>query len=150
MVKGEVVNDTSLSLVAICQSDGLFSEITDWPGCRGAISCDAFPVPDTATTYLMPSQSQQVVEYEYAVYSCKDGAMLEGNNAEELSKCEIRQSTIRYDGSLGRWDKRLVDQASDVPSIFFFIKSCKILCKNPFNLFFHFFYKIMKRKIKKF
>ena len=26
----------------------------------------------------MPTQSQQVVEYEYAVYSCKDGAMLEG------------------------------------------------------------------------
>ena len=87
MVKGEVVNDTSLSLVAICQSDGLFSEITDWPGCRGAISCDAFPVPDSATTYLLPTQSQQVVEYEYAVYSCKDGAMLEGNIAEELSKC---------------------------------------------------------------
>ena len=87
MVKGEVVNDTSLSLVAICQSDGLFLEITDWPGCRGAISCDAFPVPDIVTTYLMPTQSQQVVEYEYAVYSCKDGAMLEGNIAEELPKC---------------------------------------------------------------
>ena len=90
MVKGEVVNDTSLSLVAICQSDGLFSEITEWPGCRGAISCDAFPVPDTATTYLMPSQSQQVVEYEYAVYSCKDGAMLEGkiNSVQEAcAKC---------------------------------------------------------------
>ena len=77
--EGEVVNDTSLSLVAICQSDGLFSEITDWPGCRAAISCDTFPVPDFATTYLMPTQSQQVVEYEYAVYACKDGAMLEGN-----------------------------------------------------------------------
>ena len=33
---------------------------------------------------------------------------------------EIRQSTIYYAGSLGRWDKRLVDQASDIPSIFFF------------------------------
>ena len=31
--------------------------------------------------------------------------------------------------------------------LFFFIKSCKILCKNPFNLF---FYKITKLKIKSF
>ena len=89
LVKGEVVNDTSLSLVAICQSDGLFSEITDWPGCRGAISCDAFPVPDFATTYLLPTESQQVVEYEYAIYSCKDGAMLEGNIAEKLSNARL-------------------------------------------------------------
>ena len=34
---------------------------------------------------------------------------------------------------LWRWDKRIVDQASDVPSIIFFMISCKILCKNPFN-----------------
>ena len=54
---------------------------------------------------------------------------------------KIRQSTIWYAGSLGRWDKRLVDQASDVPSI---------LCKTPFNLFYHFFYKITKMKIKSF
>ena len=40
---------------------------------------------------------------------------------------------------LGRWDKRLVDQVSDVPSI---IISCKILCKKPFNLFFYNFTKI--------
>ena len=31
--------------------------------------------------------------------------------------------TIMHAGLLGRWDKRLVDQASDVPSIFFFIIS---------------------------
>ena len=34
---------------------------------------------------------------------------------------EIRQSTIYYAGLLGRWDKRIVDQESDVPSIIFFI-----------------------------
>ena len=33
---------------------------------------------------------------------------------------EICQSTIYYAGLLGRWDKRIVDQASDVPSIIFF------------------------------
>ena len=43
---------------------------------------------------------------------------------------EIRQSTIQYASLLGRWDKQLVDQASDVPIIIFF---CNILCKNPFN-----------------
>ena len=32
----------------------------------------------------------------------------------------IRQSTIKYAGLLGRWDKRLVDQGSDVPSVIFF------------------------------
>ena len=31
--------------------------------------------------------------------------------------------------------KRLMDQASDVSSIIFFIIFCKILCKNRFNLF---------------
>ena len=33
---------------------------------------------------------------------------------------EIRQSVIYYAGSMGRWDKWIVDQASDVPSIIFF------------------------------
>ena len=50
-------------------------------------------------------------------------------------KPEICQSTIQYAGSLGRWDKELVNQASDVPSII---------------IFFEFFYKITKIKIKNF
>ena len=33
---------------------------------------------------------------------------------------EIRQSTIYYTGLLGRWDKRIVDQESNAPSIIFF------------------------------
>ena len=52
---------------------------------------------------------------------------------------KIRQSTMKYAGSLGRWDDRLINQASDVPSIIFFIFSCKILCQNHFNLFFFIF-----------
>ena len=32
---------------------------------------------------------------------------------------KIRQFTTQYAGLLGQWDKQLVDQASDVPSIFF-------------------------------
>ena len=33
---------------------------------------------------------------------------------------EIRQSRIWYAGSLVWWDKRVLDQASDAPSIIFF------------------------------
>ena len=36
-----------------------------------------------------------------------------------FQRAEIRQSTIYYSGLLGQWDKRIVDQASDVPSIIF-------------------------------
>ena len=56
-----------------------------------------------------------------------------------------------YAGLLVRWDKWPVKKVSDVPSIiFFFIKSCEILCKNPFNLFSNFFHKITKMKIMSF
>ena len=48
---------------------------------------------------------------------------------------------------IGRQDKVLIDQVSDAPSIFFFIISCKILCKNCFKLF---SYKYTKIKIKSF
>ena len=51
---------------------------------------------------------------------------------------------------MGRWDKRLVDQASDVPSIIFFHDFLQNSLQNPFNLFSYFFYKITKMKIKSF
>ena len=41
-------------------------------------------------------------------------------NPNSWLRNKIRQSTIKYAGLLDRWDKRLVDQASDVPSIIFF------------------------------
>jgi hypothetical protein len=34
--------------------------------------------------------------------------------------CKIRQFTIRYAGLLGQWAKRIVNKASDVPSIIYF------------------------------
>ena len=34
-------------------------------------------------------------------------------------RTEIRQSTIYYAGLLGRWDKRIINQESDVPIIIF-------------------------------
>ena len=63
----------------------------------------------------------------------------EGQNfLDARRKPKIRQFTIWYAGSLGRWDKQIVNQSSDVPNIIFFMISCKILCKNPFNLFSYF------------
>ena len=51
-------------------------------------------------------------------------------------------------GSLNTW---LIDQASDVPSIIFFLLiSCKILCKNHFYVFLYFSYKFTKIRIKSF
>ena len=39
--------------------------------------------------------------------------------ASNCCTSKIRQSTIYYDGLIGRWDTRIVDQESDVPSIIF-------------------------------
>jgi hypothetical protein len=38
-----------------------------------------------------------------------------------FSRPQIHQSTIYYAGLLGRWDKRIVNKESDVPSIIIFI-----------------------------
>ena len=51
---------------------------------------------------------------------------------------------------MGRWDKRLVDQASDVPGIIFFHKILQNSLEKPFEFIFLFFYKITKMKIKSF
>ena len=64
----------------------------------------------------------------------------------------LKSVNLQYN-TLGRLDdgtnesstKRLMFQV-----LFFFMISCKILCKNPFNLFSYFFYKITKIKIKSF
>ena len=51
---------------------------------------------------------------------------------------------------LGRWDKRIVDQASDVPSIIFFHDFLQNSLQKSFQFIFLFFYKITKIKIKSF
>ena len=62
---------------------------------------------------------------------------------------KIRQSSIWYAGPLGWWDKRLIVQASDVPSIFFhnFLQNS---LQKSFQFIFSFFYKFTKIKIKSF
>ena len=55
-----------------------------------------------------------------------------------------------------RWLAEPMGQMTFQPSVwcskyhFSFIKSCKLLCKNPFNLFYYLFYKITNMKIKSF
>ena len=52
---------------------------------------------------------------------------------------------------MGRWDKLLVDQASDVPSIIFFPKILQNSLQKLFQFIFKFFFhKITKMKIKSF
>ena len=41
------------------------------------------------------------------------------DNQIKILTLKIRQSTIYYAGLLGRWEKRIIDQESDVSSIFF-------------------------------
>ena len=59
-----------------------------------------------------------------------------------------KSANLQYNtGLLVWWDKWLVDQESDVPSIIiFFIISWKIRCKNGFIKMFYFFYKFTKIK----
>ena len=52
---------------------------------------------------------------------CSKSQFFVRENALGQGRPKIRQSTIYYAGLLRRWDKRIVDQESDVPSIIFFI-----------------------------
>ena len=63
---------------------------------------------------------------------------------------KIRQFTIHYAGLLGRWDKRILDQMFDVPSIIFFHNFLQNSLQKSFQFIFLFFYKITKIKIKSF
>ena len=47
-----------------------------------------------------------------------------------LTKTMLKSDNLQYN-MLGRWDERLIYQASDVPNIIFF----KILCKIPLFIF---------------
>ena len=58
---------------------------------------------------------------------------------------KIRQSTIYYPGLLGRWDKRIFDQESDVPSIIFFILFCRLRALKTFYFYFCNFIKKNKK-----
>ena len=72
-----------------------------------------------------------------------------------MMKFEIRQSTIYYTGLLGRWDKRIIDQESDVSSIIFFIifidlGHSKRLHSKRFIFIFVILYKKRENKLKGF
>ena len=55
---------------------------------------------------------------------------------------EIRQSTIYYAWSLGRWDKRIVKQASDVPNNIPFYDFLQNSLQKSVQFIFLFFYEI--------
>ena len=75
-----VVNDTSLSLESTCQQTGEFTPISEWPGCRSALPCPALPTPPE-NSYLV-GNSTEVLEFEYALFACQDGARFAENEAE--------------------------------------------------------------------
>ena len=72
---------------------------------------------------------------------------------ESSSQNDMKSINLQYNSTLVCWftgtndllTKRLMFQV-----LFFFIKSCKIVCKNPFHLFLYFKKKITKLKIKSF
>ena len=62
-------------------------------------------------------------------------------------QCKIRQSSISCAGLLGRWDERLIDQASDVPSIIFvFIVSYRFNIFRALKTLHLYFCKFLKKK----
>ena len=67
---------------------------------------------------------------------------------ENKIRC-LKSDNLQYN-TMVRWNKWLVDQASDVPSISFFIISCKFFAKILPIDFFIFFYKFTKIKVKSF
>ncbi len=90
-IEGQVVDNASLSLVSECLSSGEFTPITDWPGCRAALSCNEFPVPEQATTFLLPTESTEVLEFGYAYYECQEGAQLDNaDNSQDIVDGKFR------------------------------------------------------------
>ena len=62
-----------------------------------------------------------------------------GSAARTSRSPDLKSDNLQYN-TLVRCDEWLIDQASDVPSIIFFIIPCKILCKN------HFYFLILEIK----
>ena len=62
------------------------------------------------------NQLRKAIAQQYFQSSEFQQSVIQGHGKRN----EIRQFTIYYAGSLGRWDKQIVNQASDVPSIIYF------------------------------
>ena len=58
-----------------------------------------------------------------------------GNMGCQVSKGDIKSDNLQYN-TLGRWDNRLIDQASDVPSIIFFHNFLQISLQKSFQFIF--------------
>ena len=86
------------------------------------------PQFDRATCSIPKSQ---LGFYDYFIHDMFD--VWNGKN--------LKSDNLQYN-TLGRWDNRLIDQASDVPSIIFFHSFLQNSLQNSFNLFFYNFTKI--------
>ena len=72
------------------------------------------------------------------------------NIKKRYPSLEIRQSRIQYAGSVVHWDKWLVDQASNIPSIIFSIVSYRLRALNTLFFYFGKFLKKYKNELKRF
>ena len=54
------------------------------PGCKSAAECKPNPEPDQAKTFLLPSESENLIEYQFALYKCQDGAFLEDTDDDSI------------------------------------------------------------------
>ena len=70
---------------------------------------------------------------------------------------DIKSDNLQYNmlarwlgGSVARWDNRLINQASDVPSIIFFLNFLQNSLHKSFQFIFLVFYNFIKIKIKNF
>ena len=94
-------------------------------------SVDQFPVSINGTAFQSKSRGPSRSRSEDTLHqttSEKRLPNLHGKSNSQQKNTGLKCDNLQYN-MLSRWDEQLIDQASDVPSIIFFIVSCKILCK---------------------
>ena len=64
-------------------------------------------------------------------------------------RCQLKSDNLQYN-IMGRWVKRLIDQASDVPSRYFFHNFLQNSLQKSFQVIFLFFYNFTQIKTKSF
>ena len=81
-----------------------------------------------------------------------DGLPVLVSSVLKSDNLQYKSVNLQYN-TLGRLDNGTNESSTKhlmFQVLFFFMISCKIICKNPFNLFSHFFIKLQKIRIKGF
>ena len=82
-------------------------------------------------------------------YHCKGGKNVYIVNTENVQTTGHQSDNLQYN-TLGRWDKRLIEQVSDVPSIFFIISHrLRSLKTGPFKALYFYIAKNFARYYEK-